>query len=253
MRYLIRRLARSVGLGQVHHHCRDTEDVGKHLRALGFFPRTFIDVGVAHGTYELYDLWPDARLLLIEPVREFEPSLKWICQHRQSADYRLVAAGESDGEITISGVGRMVGEVGLPLVNDEVRRVPMRRLDGLIDEMGGEPPFLLKVDVQGAEASVLAGAGATIGQSEVILLEAAMYPYGGNPTIVELVNLMKDFDYVPYDFYEGLLRPLDRALGQIDVAFVKANGSFRQSMCWGVTPDTIERKIITKLRRFLGV
>src|SRR5262245_52875429 len=43
----------------------------RHLKERGFTPRTVIDVGVARGTDDLYEAFPDAKHLLIEPLGEF--------------------------------------------------------------------------------------------------------------------------------------------------------------------------------------
>ena len=41
----------------------------QHVKRLGLAPATVIDVGVADGTRALYDTFPAAHLLLIEPLR----------------------------------------------------------------------------------------------------------------------------------------------------------------------------------------
>ena len=39
---------------------------------LGFQPGTVIDVGVAYGTFELYEKFPETNFLLVEPLIEYE-------------------------------------------------------------------------------------------------------------------------------------------------------------------------------------
>ena len=48
----------------------------EHLRRAGIAPATVIDVGAANGTRALYEAYPDARLVLIEPLVEHEPDLQ---------------------------------------------------------------------------------------------------------------------------------------------------------------------------------
>jgi hypothetical protein len=43
---------------------------------------------------------------------------------------------------------------------------------------------------------------------------------------------MKERGFVTYDLVEGHNRPLDNALAQKDVFFVKENGLFRESHNW---------------------
>ena len=45
------------------------------LRKPGFAPATLIDVGVGAGTGDLYDAFPDAFLVLVDPLTEFEPQM----------------------------------------------------------------------------------------------------------------------------------------------------------------------------------
>ena len=49
---------------------RTAEEVLAHVAATGLRPGTIVDVGVAYGTPELYAAFPDARLLLVETLRE---------------------------------------------------------------------------------------------------------------------------------------------------------------------------------------
>jgi len=76
-------------------------DLGDFCRYLArqhsFRPGTVIDVGVADGTIELYTPFRDARLLLVEPVAEFEPALKKLCE-RFAGEYALAAASGTRGE-----------------------------------------------------------------------------------------------------------------------------------------------------------
>ena len=67
------------------------------LQRLGFHPQTVIDVGVGFGTPVLYQAFPAAYHVLVEPLREFEPQLKTILQTYR-AQYVLAALGARDEE-----------------------------------------------------------------------------------------------------------------------------------------------------------
>lgn len=49
----------------------------------------------------------------------------------------------------------------------------------------------------------------------------------GAPQFHEVISYMKNRDFVAYDIIHGWNRPLDNALGQVDVVFVKDKGMFR--------------------------
>ena len=44
---------------------------------------------------------------------------------------------------------------------------------------------------------------------------------------------MDEQGFVIYDFLDGLFRPLDGALGQIDVAFVRKDSLLKKDNQWG--------------------
>jgi hypothetical protein len=79
---------------------KSAEDGGgwsaESLRKPGFTPATLIDVGVAYGTGQLYEAFPEAYLVLVEPLAEFESNLKRIVAER-TGEYVQAAAGSSNG------------------------------------------------------------------------------------------------------------------------------------------------------------
>src|SRR3989442_12701698 len=48
----------------------------ENMRKRGFAPATVIDVGAAYGTPALYAAFPDAYHVMIEPLADYEPSLR---------------------------------------------------------------------------------------------------------------------------------------------------------------------------------
>jgi hypothetical protein len=109
------------------------------------------------------------------------------------------------------------------------REVPLVRLDDVVRERGLSGPFVVKVDVEGGELAVLAGAPGVLAESELVLLEVSLFELvAGAPPFHEVVSGMHDHGFVAADFYNGHNRPLDGALAQTDVAFVRMDGRFRR-------------------------
>jgi len=213
---------------------RTMADLLAHVRRLGFQPRTVIDVGVAHGTPALYQAFPGARHLLVEPLREFEESLQRICRQYQ-AEYVLAAAGDRPGTITILvraealTASTLFAESDGSAVDGSPRQVPTLTLDDFCRERQARGPYLIKVDVQGAELLVMTGARQLLPETELVLLEVSLFQfYQGGPQFFEVVNFMKDLGFVVYDFFDAHHRLIDGALAQLDVAFVKESGMFRR-------------------------
>jgi FkbM family methyltransferase len=205
----------------------------EHVRRLGFRPATVIDVGVADGTPDLYRQFPQSRYLLIEPLKEWEPDLQTIAR-TYDATYVLAAAGSWSGAMTIHvhrdlSTSSPMLDVGGDPADDEPREVPVVTIDELCKDRAMEAPYLIKIDVQGAELAVLEGAKVALAKTDLVILEVSLFQfYEGGPQFFDVVKWMKGQGFVFYDVGGGHCRPSDGALAQVDIAFVKEDGRFRQ-------------------------
>jgi FkbM family methyltransferase len=202
------------------------------LAARGFRPRTIIDVGVADGTMDLYGPFPAARLLLVEPMREFRSAITSILARYGGHSFE-VAAGAETGELAITFHDGVAAAHNAAFTGDvepgrHVRMVPIRRIDDLVDEAHMPGPYLLKIDVEGFEREVLKGAGGILADTDVIILETAFYRFdGARPIFHEVVADMAARGYVVFDMFDGWRRPLDQSLALYDVAFVRQDSALR--------------------------
>ena len=205
------------------------------IKNLGFNPQTIIDVGVAGGTPALYNCFTHAYLLLIEPLKEFEEDLKAILRERKGS-YVAAAAGSSSGVVDfykhvnhLSGSSLYQETMG-DIADGQKISVPVIRIDDIIKEKSLSGPFLVKIDTQGSELDVLDGFQSHLAQTEVVVLEVSMFEFmKGAPQFYDVVDYMKQRNFVAYDIILGWNRPLDGALGQIDIMFVRENGFFREN------------------------
>ena len=213
----------------------------RQLASLGLQPGTIIDVGAASQTHDLYEAFPRSAILLIEPLVEFEPFLRKICA-TYNAKYVLAAAGQQPGKAVLNVHPDMVGsslfkEVEGPSADGTPREVPVTTIDHLCAERDLRGPFLIKADVQGAELQVLAGASKTFPQTEAVILEVTLFAtLLDGPQLHDVVQWMKNRGFVAYDIFGLSYRPLDNALCQVDIVFVREDGRFRQSHAFA-TPD----------------
>lgn len=220
-------------------------EVLRQLGGLGLRPGTVIDAGVAKETPELYEAFPESALLLIEPLKEFEPALQKICASR-NAHYVLAAAGEAAGTAILNVHPDQYGsslltEVEGAAVDGVPREVPLVTLDDVCTEKKLAGPYLIKVDVQGAELRVLAGATRILESTEVVILETSLFGFTvGGPQLFDVVKRMKELGFVAYDLYGLHYRPLDGALAQIDLVFVREAGRFRKSHAYATAQQRQE-------------
>jgi FkbM family methyltransferase len=215
----------------------------------GFKPNTVIDVGVATGTYELYDTFPEAKHLLIEPLLEFEPYMKKISV-RYDAEYVIAAAGPRKGTTTINVHQDLLGssvykETDGSYVDGISRKVPVVTIDALCNRRKLKGTYLIKVDVQGAERLVLNGARKVLKNTDVVILETHFFQfYIKGPQFYEIVSYMNNLGFVAYDIFGGYNRPTDFALASVDMVFVKEHGIFRKSHSFA---RRTQRKYLNKI------
>jgi FkbM family methyltransferase len=237
LKELLQRILRPLGLRVIRTTRITKADLFDHVISLGFSPSTVIDVGVGRGTPELYEPFPNSTFLLVEPVAEFEPFLREI-SGKYSADYIIAAAGDNTGDIELNVPQQTEGDLQDSSIYDRgggysPRVVPQITLDQVCVERNLAGPYLVKLDVQGAELEVLNGASKLLASTELVILESNLFEFHpGVPQFHDVVHYMKARGFVLYDIADPNYRPLDRALGQLDTAFVKENGVFRRHHTW---------------------
>ncbi|HWG75643.1 MAG TPA: FkbM family methyltransferase [Steroidobacteraceae bacterium] len=205
-------------------------DMEHSLRAaarLGLAPATVIDVGAFEGDWSRLSrsIWPSSSLIMIEPNEQKRSRLQSLAA-KLNAQLISELLGAQDGravDFFLMESGSSVLEERSPL-SRSVQRRTLRTLDSVIDKI--EAPGLLKIDAQGYELEILKGASRLMPSLEAVLLEVAILEINkGAPLLHEVVAFMKSAGFVTYDIAEIHRRPLDRALNQIDVLFVREHSA----------------------------
>lgn len=152
-----------------------------YLQRLRFQPGTVIDVGVGHGTPQLYRAFPDAFLLLVEPVAEFDSDIQAILASRHGT-HAAVALGANPGQMELHVEPRLpqltsfFRRESLERTGDatEARCVKVETLDRVMAKHTCPQPYGLKIDAEGAELDILHGAAATLRQTEFVIAEVSV-------------------------------------------------------------------------------
>jgi FkbM family methyltransferase len=212
----------------------------RHLSRVGLHPHCILDVGANRANWSAMaaEVFPDARLVLIEPQVEMVPHLTSFCASHPLARYVLAGAGPEPGEAIQTIWDDLAGSSFLPPVKEEMLRVgrqrktPIVTIDSVFSE--AEPlPDLVKLDTQGFELEALKGANRLFGHAECFVLEVSLHRFiPGMPILSEVVEFMHQRGYEVYDICGYLRRPLDSALGQLDVVFARANGPLFSDSRW---------------------
>jgi FkbM family methyltransferase len=158
-------------------------DAIRRLSDKGVRYATVIDVGCADGNLFLSHMqfFSDAVPLNLDANKLYEESLRAI-KDVVGGDFRITAITDYVGEIELTesvhpywSSIRPPGDSYWSRVNDLVStsvKVPATTLDALVRELALKPPFLLKLDVQGAEQSALAGASSALADTHTVICEA---------------------------------------------------------------------------------
>jgi FkbM family methyltransferase len=198
---------------------------------------TVIDVGCADGYFYLDQMgfFPGAVPLNIDANRLYEESLKAI-KDVVGGDYRISAITDYVGEIEITesvhpywSSIKPEGDPYWARVNDLITtkvKVPATTLDTLAKELELRPPFLLKLDVQGAEKAVLAGGRAVLENTSVVISEADIDDFQ------DINKILVEAGFSLYDVTE-LSRLQDGTLGWFYPVYInKALDSVRPKAFW---------------------
>lgn len=184
----------------------------------GVVPATVIDVGANVGQFARAALgtWPGAHVIAFEPLADVAAALEATVGRAGSLEVHAVALGRVDGTTSfvrheqtrsssvLAVAPAPAGSEGEPWARErEVVTVPMRRLDSVLGGRHLDRPVLVKLDVQGTELDVIAGAEGTLGQADAVVVEVAFDErYAGQPVFGAVDGALRALGW-------QLARPLD--------------------------------------------
>lgn len=203
---------------------------GLHRKGVRY--STVIDIGCADGQFFLnlsaLGIDSGAVPLNVDANALYEASLKSI-KDVVGGDYSISAVTNFDGELELTtsvhpywSSVRQEGDIYWSRLNKLSAKkiaVPAARLDTLTERLGLKGPYLLKLDVQGAEAQVLEGAAATLRNTVVVICETDVDDFQK----VNAALVAKDF--VLYDITH-LSRVADETLGWFYPVYVHRSVDF---------------------------
>jgi FkbM family methyltransferase len=228
-----------VGLRRVIDQTREAVglDLRPHerwLRDLRF--KTVFDVGANTGQFvgEARKIAPDAFIYSFEPLRACFEALR--DGRRDDPRFRAfhVALGDEPGEVTMHRNDYSQSSSLLPMAElhktafPETRhstpeKVEVRRLDDVAAELTLARPLLLKIDVQGFEAKVIAGATETLRSADVIIVETGVEAlYEGQALFDDVYRMLYERGFRYRGNHNQLLSPDDGRVLQADAFFTPA-------------------------------
>lgn len=223
---------RGYELKEIDEPPRGYEACLRYAKARGLIPKTVFDVGVGNGTPWLYDAFPEAKLVLFEPLNVFRPDLDAIAK-RYDADVHHVALAETPGQADLNrNIGHPTSSSLLNIdpkfakyavhVQADHRYQPEVVAVDTLDRLNQyEPPYVLKLDVEGAEVRVLEGARKTLRDTQFLVAEmSVLRRQSGEPTFAEMIDFLQECGFELFDIPYLAQAKDNGQLIYLDAAFV---------------------------------
>jgi FkbM family methyltransferase len=213
------------------------------LKSLGFAPGVIYDVGAYRGgwTRLASEVFPQAQFVLFEANRDHAGALA-----ATGRRHVIAALGGEDGGARVFHVPRQGDVTGASLyventihyaeANLQVREVETARLDTLVAREKLPAPDLIKIDVQGAELEVLAGAAETLRDANALIVEASFVDYNkGGPLVADVIAAMDRLGFKCADLCE-VHRNAGNFVLQLDLLFVRPPLFAKYGEAAGIVP-----------------
>jgi FkbM family methyltransferase len=208
-----------------------------NLRKNGLDAKQIIDVGAYKGewTHDVLKIFPGAEYLMIEANPERDKDLAaFLTAHKNPrVRYELALLASQTGENKVFHVMDTASSVLDEHKDTTADKVQLttHTLDEIARKNGFTNVSLVKLDVQGYEVEILKGGEGVLRQAEAILMEVSLLDIHKNvPLLREVLNFMYEYQFVAYDICSvAARRPMDRALWQTDVLFVKEDSRYRSN------------------------
>jgi FkbM family methyltransferase len=216
-------------------------DVLERLAREGFRPTLIVDVGSNLGQWAstASNVYPDVPLHMIEPQTICRPALDAFAARRGRAHVHGVVV--SRPEVThVLMVDAQLGSTGAHVIPNTAGRTDGVRfdtstLDRLIGpSIGDGDRILLKVDVEGHELDVLAGASHVLRRVEVIVSEVEFFDVAdeGHTTFLAYATALHALGFELYDFAGLASRRRDGRLRMGDAIFVREGTALVSDNRW---------------------
>lgn len=194
------------------------------LREMGAPVGSILDVGVKTCTYELLRAFPDLHHVLMEPISEYLDDMRANYERAgASFDVVNVAVADRDGEVRLKTstvyADKPISHARITSDGEadaQHRIVPAKRLDAIVAERAPAEPYLLKIDVDGAELLVLEGARETLRKTSVVVMET------GFSNMIERAQAVLSagfevFDVVDISYYDNRFVQADMVFMRKDI------------------------------------
>jgi FkbM family methyltransferase len=230
---LVKRAGRRLGL-DISHYRPFSRRRASRVHELGI--RTVVDVGANAGQYgrALRAVGYTGAIISLEPLAAAFAELERTASADSSWECLKVAAGAEEVSAQLNVASNTTSSSLLSMTDEHTAGAPtvatvghevvtVRPLDELV--LPAEPPVMLKLDVQGYEANVLAGAERLLSSTALLECELSLARlYEGQESFAGMVAMLDDYGFALVDLDPFFYDPRDGRVLALDGLFVRRTG-----------------------------
>lgn len=186
--------------------------------------QSVIDVGASNGGWSemCMGYFPNCNYILVEANKEHETDLKKFSTKHKNAKYKIIAAGDKEGEIYFDNSTLFGGLASHEKLNSTWITVPVTSISTLVKKFYLGPPYMIKLDTHGFEIPILEGAKEILPETNLLVIEVYNFLVAKKSLrFFELCEYLKIHGFLPIELVDFTLRKLDNSFWQMDIFFMK--------------------------------
>jgi FkbM family methyltransferase len=205
------------------------------LKGLGFHPNHIIDIGANRGSWTRKALayFPEAHYTLVEPQDHLKVHIGDLLARGCKITWINAGAADQSGSLPFTISYRDDSSTFAPVQVDAGTArisVPVMTLNEIASGADAPLPEIVKIDAEGFDLKVLAGASDLLGKTDVFFVEVAICCPGLENTIARVVRRMDEAGYRVVDITDINRSPRHGVLWLCELAFLRNASSLFASV-----------------------
>jgi len=195
------------------------------LKRYGFDPRHIIDVGANKGSWtrRAIPFFPDACYTLVEPQGHLKAHIQDLVERGFKITWINAGVSDASGTLPFNISDRDDSSTFLSLPgNGEAPQisVPVKTLDEIVS-IANALPEMVKIDAEGFDLKVLAGASDLFGKSDIFFVEVVICAGSYENSIARVIQRMDEAGYKVVDITDIIRSPRYGVLWLCELAFLR--------------------------------
>jgi FkbM family methyltransferase len=194
------------------------------LKHLGFHPKHIVDIGAHRGSWTRKALvyFPEAHYTLVEPQDHLKVHIQDLRARGSKITWINAGAADQSGVLPFTISYRDDSSTFDPTAAGAARiSVPVMTLNEIASAAGIPHPEIVKIDAEGFDLKVLAGASDVLGKTDVFFVEVTICCPSYENTIARVVRRMDEAGYRVVDVTDINRSPKYGVLWLCELAFLR--------------------------------